>query len=658
MSAAQVLTNGQRIFTVGGVFPQPKVVLRGERLLAYFVVVPTHGRPALADSAGHLVGALRDLAQSFCGESVQVLAVDMRERQLWHASTGEPVSSALLQTRRLQVLMNAGFLLADPPPITQLVERAERDRGAWCALRSTRDAYACAFTPRIWGGYRLWPALGLLTAGVGADVDDDWARIARTDLLAPLASSSESSPAMAGIQDARSRRAFDSPRFLNTAFGEMMSCPQDLGAVAGRPERLADALLVQRDISRVPWVFNSLLNDIEYRLGRVDPESCPPEVHLSITGLCNIECRFCAYEHGLAKTGFVDVSMVERLDMLRYVQTFRLHSGLGEPTTNRHLATIIKHVASRFPHVGMNFFTNAVSLDRPGLIEALVGNTRWINASLNAATRASFFEVCKADLFDRVCRNLRTLHQAKRVARSLLPLVFGSTVLTRATLADLPRMPALCRDLGVDRLSAFPYSSLGYHGRDKFGPDMTLEACRDEYDQVYEETVREAEAHQVSIEIPLPGAQKRVAFGVEARPLHDFARIESNEWALGRFVGHLYWQVPHGKYCHFLWRSAGIGSTNRAGHTAAETHYLYPCIGPLSGVDLSRRTGFRFPDAHGFRDLWHNPVFTLLRRAQRDPGVSTVCDMCRSADTRDPKHFPRLEQAVARFAQEHCQAAP
>jgi MoaA/NifB/PqqE/SkfB family radical SAM enzyme len=418
--------------------------------------------------------------------------------------------------------------------------------------------------------------------------------------------------------------------------------------------RMRIALAAQRDVSSVPWVFNSLLNDIEYRLGHPKPESFPPEVHLSITGVCNIECRFCAYEHRNARADFVDVAKVARLDFLRLVQTFRLHSGLGESTTNRHLAPIIAHVAEHFPHVGMNFFTNAVTLDRPGLTDALVGNVRWINASLNAATRESWKDLCKVDLFDRVCRNLRALHRAKRDRGSFLPLVFGSMVLTRANLADLPRMPALCRDLGIDRFTAFPYFGLGYHGRDKYGPEMTLEMCRREYDELYWRTVREAETHGISLEIPTPGSEKRTAFGVEARPLHNFARVESNEWKLGRFVLNLDYDAPQGAHCPALWRSAGIGSTHKGSRAENETHFLYPCIGPLSGLDLSMRTAFRFPGTNEFIRLWQNPVFTMLRQAQRRPGVSEVCDICRGADTRDPKHFPRLERAVADFAREHC----
>jgi hypothetical protein len=214
-------------------------------------------------------------------------------------------------------------------------------------------------------------------------------------------------------------------------------------------------------------------------------------------------------------------------------------------------------------------------------------------------------------------------------------------------------MPALCRELGIDRFTAFPYFGLGYHGRDKYGPEMTLEACRQQYDELYWPTVREAEAHGVSLEIPPPGPEKRIAFGLEVRPLHDFARIESNQWTLGRFVFHLDYDVPPGQYCQSLWRSAGIGSTYKTGHAEEETHFLYPCIGPLSGLDLSRQAAFRFPAAEGFLRLYRNPVFTLLRRAQHLRGLSEVCDVCRGTDTRDPAHVPLLQRLVTEFARTH-----
>jgi molybdenum cofactor biosynthesis enzyme MoaA len=626
------------------------------------VVLPTSGQPRLADAARQLINALRLHAHVLAGGDVRVLAVDAEARVLWCAETGHRLRLSFLRRPRLSVFMTPAFLLSDTPPLASLIEAAERNTLAWCGTRSTADLHACACRGGECSTDRLWSSLRILSVCLGdrvdaqADADSPWTARQHVSLIPPDNTSPDNSPALDDVANRVGRRAFDAPMYVNTAFRELLTMPADAGAVGGRPERMLAALVGQRRGSRVPWVFNSLINEIEFRVGAREPQSIPPEVHLSITGLCNIECRFCAYTHDIARRDQVDEQQVAKLDFLQFAQTFRLHSGLGDPTVNRHLPAIIEHVAARFPHLTTNFFTNAITLGRPPLLDALVGRISWINASLNAAGRDTWQAVCdaNAELFDRVIHNLRLLHQAKRTRQSLQPQVFGSMVLTAANVDDLPRMPALCRSLGIDRFTAFPYFGLGYHGHRKYGGEMTLEACRDRYDQIYDLTVREAQQHAISLEIPLPSPEKRTAFGLEARPLHDFARIETNQWRLGRFVAHLDYDRPPGAHCHFLWRSAGIGSTNRAGHAAEETHYLYPCIGPLSSLDLSRRTAFRFPGTQDFLSLWRNPVFEHLRQAQHRPGVSPVCDICRGCDTRDPEHFPQLEQLVAAFAREHC----
>jgi molybdenum cofactor biosynthesis enzyme MoaA len=626
------------------------------RCYLLFPVDGTFQPSQVADSARQLIQAASNLAQGWTGEPVDTLAVNAQARHLWRWHDGMSLPLTCLAEGGMHLLMNVGFLLSDPPPIESLLQQAQEHKVAWCGTLSSHDTHALAFTVGWLGsslGFRrLWQALTYLTACIDDELEEAWSALAKSPFIAPRPSGVENSPAMHQVRDATCKRRADSPRFLNTAFKEVVSKPQRRTPIGSDPSRMAEALAMQREASQVPWVFNTLLNDIEYRLGTVQPRSFPPEVHLSMTGRCNIECRFCGYTHDVGRSKFVEPLQVARMDFLRHVQALRLNSGLGEPTLNKDLPAIITYVAAQYPHLGMNFFTNGLALHRPGVIDAMVGNVRWINVSLNAATRESWKEVCKIDQFERVCSNLRTLHEAKRARRSLWPLVCGSMVLTRASLNDLPHMPALCRELGIDRFTTFPYFGLGYHHPEKYQAEMTLATCRDQYDELYLGTVREAEAHRVSLEIPFPSDQMRIAFGLEVRAFYDFARIETNEWTLGRFLNALQFDKPVGEHCHFLWRQGAIGSTNNAGHTTDETHYMYPCLGPLSGVDLSRTTPFRFPDSKGFMALWQGRLFSHLRQAQQRQGVCEVCDVCRQNDTRDPRGFARLENLVGRFAEQ------
>jgi hypothetical protein len=57
-------------------------------------------------------------------------------------------------------------------------------------------------------------------------------------------------------------------------------------------------------------------------------------------------------------------------------------------------------------------------------------------------------------------------------------------------------------------------------------------------------------------------------------------------WPLARLLARFPFEHPEGAHCHFLWRQAAVGSVTRTHASANEdTHYLYPCLGPLATVD-------------------------------------------------------------------------
>lgn len=623
----------------------------------YWLVLPSDNdfdSERISDGASNLLSSAADRVVSVVQQPIEILVVNTKTHYIWNLNQAKTSSLSIFRRRGIHFLINLGFLLSDDPPLDQIQIQAISQGIAWCGTSSTQDTHACAFVSKFLlptlSEKTLWNIITHLTATSNDDVDRIWQQIVKFPLIPPSGSAFEHSPAVRGISEVWSRRWANSPRFLNVAFKEILMCPQDLRSVNQNPALLAQVLIAQRSVSQVPWIFNTLINEIEYCTGAVKLESFPPEIHLSTTGFCNIECRFCSYTRSASRFEFVTPEQIAKLDFLKYVQTLRLHSGLGEPTTNKYLPAIIEYVAAKHPHIGMNFFTNGLNLNRPGMLNSIVGNVRWINVSLNAATRESWKEQSKVDQFDHVCNNLRELLKVKRSKNSLLPLVFGSMVLNKSNLTDLPLMPALCRELGIDRFTALPFFALGYGSDGKYGPEMSLAQCRQEYDDLYWQTIREAEIHEVSIELPLPSNQMRTSFGLEIRELNDFAKIENNEWPLGRFLAKLSFDESPGAYCYFLWRQTGIGSTHGLSHSEKETHYLYPCLGPLANVDLSRQTSFCFPNSDNFLQLWNNSVFSHLRKAQHHNDICEVCDACRQKDTRDPKEFPELEKLVEKFS--------
>lgn len=629
-----------------------------------YFVVPVSSVPQLplSPDASALLGYLEKRAEVFAPARTEVWLVEPITQRIVRLSDGMAISEKQLKAiarRGPALLVNASFLLQDKPPYFELLKRVDAAGSAACADSNSDDAWAFAWSTGM-PVQRIWDAmLALLNTtplvagrvpllGCGSE-------LIRTGTASP-----SQSPALDGIAPLHARKAPDAPVYVNIMLQELVATSQAPGdatadgaaasVTSHATQTIKRNLLDVRARSRVPWVFNALLNALDYREGAPEPAGFPPEIHLSLTGVCNLECRFCAYTNSNALYQFIDLDRVKNLDFLRNVQVLRLSSGLGEPTLNKNLPSIIEYLASTYPHLSLNFFTNAVALHRPGLIDALIDKVKWINVSLNASSASSWKLQHQGDQFERVCSNLQKLLAAKRARGAVFPLVFGSIVLNGKNLLDLPRMPALCRSLGIDRLTAFPYSALGYHTTEHtFGPEETLENFRADYDALYEETVREAAFHRVSLEIPAPSDKKTVRFGLEVRGFYDFAQIEKNDWQLSKLVDA--WPVPQppGNYCGFLWRMACVGSTHKGSRARGETNYLYPCIGPLSSAELSRHTAFRFPDEAGFAALWQNPVLRHLRAAQKQPGLSKVCDKCRSSDSRDAANFPDFERLVAEF---------
>jgi MoaA/NifB/PqqE/SkfB family radical SAM enzyme len=455
----------------------------------------------------------------------------------------------------------------------------------------------------------------------------------------------ENSPATAGLKDRISRPSPIAPVYLNAALAELCYEPADTGPADGSLERLRQAFLAQRERSAAPWVFNMLANEIEYRMGKATLDSLPPEIHLSLTGRCNIECKFCHYAHARAYNDYVNVERIAALDALRYAHTLRLSSGIGEPTINPHLKEIVEYLADAYPQLQLNFFTNGTALNRRGLTDALVYNTAWINVSLNAATRSTWQELCEKDMFERLRSNLKDLHRAKRERGAVQPIVYGSMVLNSKNVRELPRMPELCRSLGIDRFTGIPFFSLGYDYADRYGAAETFHHCRDTYDGLYDETLREAQRQRVSVELPMPSSRRQTAFGLETRGFYDFAGIEETPGRLSALIDDAGWMPDATGNCHHIWRTAYIGSTDRT-QALPNAHYLYPCLGPLARVDFSTRTTFNFPDLRGFRETWNSPVLVRLRAAQTRAGLSKVCDACRNTDSRDPENFARMQELL------------
>ncbi len=599
----------------------------------------------LSGCASQIVERIKTLALSIWGHDSGMLTIDPKTGQTRTFGQNESIDpSDLFRKKEVTFFVNPSFLLLPEHPMEEMLTAAQNHHIALRTKHCGRSLYAIAVNRSMIGEPLLNHALSCLVAHEDLTPEIAWSQHDNMKIVhGGRFGEHELSPAVEGVSSLNGKRSSISPFYLNKALLEVLYFPVDTAQINGSPDRMRQALLAQREHSAVPWIFNVLINQIEYRTGKAAMDSFPPEIHLSTTGKCNIECRFCNYTHDKAIDDHVGIEQIENLDFLEHIHTVRLSSGLGEPTMNPNLGAIAEYLVTEFPHIDINFSTNGVSLNSNGILEQLINKVTYINVSLNAATRRTWKEVSRRDLFDRVCSNLKELQRAKRKAGALFPLVYGSMVLTTTNICELPDMPKLCRSLGIDRFTGIPFFAFNYNQLDKYTAADTLHQSYNEYERVYEQTIEEARRHRVSIEIPVPQNKKRVSFGVEVRGFNDFARIEEPPPRLDTLVDGLRYEAPGSKACPEIWKIAYITNTHIDSLNRAETHYLYPCLGPLSAVDFSMKTPFRFPARDVFLKLWNSSLYQRLRKAQSANGVSRICDLCRKVDSRNPSNFKEFE---------------
>ncbi|MCP5159253.1 MAG: radical SAM protein [Gammaproteobacteria bacterium] len=599
-----------------------------------------------------LVSRLVELLAHLSKQPPEVIGIDPTTGDIFSIPGMHPLSHRDLFSRDSSIfLANASYLLETQQPYAEVIGMAHSSK---LAIYRLGKALLCCAVYLEWLDVcddRIQDFRNILIQLV-AQIDTvapiSWASVPGASEVLPDNGNLPMAPSAADFPSVAMRDAPTAPIYLNTAFAELVDeATNDIPGDCG-PEHLRQVFLAMRAQSSVLWIFNALVNTIEYRSGISTVDGFPTEVHLALTGACNIACTFCSYTHQIFERCFVSLAQVAHLDFLGYLMSLRLSSGLGEPTLDPHLPQIIEWLAHTYPHLGLNLFTNGITLGKNDLLNALIGRVRWINVSLNAATSSTWRDLCGQDLFARVCENLRTLHDCKRKHGVLFPIAHASMVLTKRNLSELPRMPALCRSLGIDRFTGFPFAA--FNAQTKDGDADTFHLACANYDVIYAKTIREAQEHRVSVEIPLPERATQIAFGLELRAFYDFAGIESHHNPLALLVDNLNYKREGSAACPALWQTASISATAKTHAAGSGKHFLYPCLGPLGSLDLSRQTRFNFPDALEFLHLWNNPIYVKLRQAQHHPGGQvTVCDVCRCKDSRDPSNFAELSRLVVEW---------
>ena len=184
----------------------------------------------------------------------------------------------------------------------------------------------------------------------------------------------------------------------------------------------------------------------------------PKSVHFLLIDRCNAKCVFCGGDYFRAQSGKAITLekfkvIVKNLHLERFQEM--VLAGAGDPLLSPDLVPILAYAHRSYPSCGIHITTNGIALAADlawGMLEA--APVKFINISINAASRNVYQRLMQVDRFETVIENV---HQFKRIQQRLNVATFlqFSMALSRVNIEELTPLVKLAHELGVASINTF-----------------------------------------------------------------------------------------------------------------------------------------------------------------------------------------------------------
>ena len=139
----------------------------------------------------------------------------------------------------------------------------------------------------------------------------------------------------------------------------------------------------------------------------------PVHVQVEVTNACNLKCESCHRDLLYPHPTHMDLGTFK--NAIDEIQPKRVNvSGIGEPWINRDIFNMIEHAKSSGTKV--NCATNFTLAERK--IEDIVkSGIDQLKISIDGATRETYHQIRKKDLFDTIVANIKEINETNRPKR-------------------------------------------------------------------------------------------------------------------------------------------------------------------------------------------------------------------------------------------------
>jgi radical SAM protein with 4Fe4S-binding SPASM domain len=244
-------------------------------------------------------------------------------------------------------------------------------------------------------------------------------------------------------------------------------------------------------------VRNFLLAHRESQAKAVEVESLPYLLNLDVTNACNLACPFCptGTKQLKRRKAVMDFNSARRIiDKVKsHTLAIRLYNW-GEPFLNKDIFRIIRYAADEGLHtmVSSNLSVKIENLAEK-VVESGLDNLR---VSIDGITQQSLEQYRRKANCELVFENIRRIVEARRRKGSRRPNLELVFLVFRHNEAEIPRLPALKEELGVDSFTptpAFVYHESFVPRHPDYQPVQTI--FTDTCHYLYSELMVEADGH-------------------------------------------------------------------------------------------------------------------------------------------------------------------